>query len=180
MMERLILGVVASAALLAACAQPLASSGASAPAVVPAAAPAPADAATYRQQVIDGARAEGEANILLSSIWTPEALKQVEDAVEREYGVRLKMNRTPSTNYGAHAATLLSELAANATPSYDMHQSSDASSSLLMQADALEPVNWAALLPAGTPPEVVQGDNRVLVTYTSFNGIMYDPAVVPE
>jgi len=61
-----------------------------------------------------------------------------------------------------------------------MHQSSYASSSLLMQADALEPVNWAALLPAGTPPEVVQGDNRVLVTYTSFNGIMYDPAVVPE
>jgi ABC-type Fe3+ transport system substrate-binding protein len=129
--------------------------------------------------VIDGARAEGEANILLSSIWTPEALQLVLDAVEREYGVRLKVNRTPSTNYPVHAAQLMSELAANATPSYDLHQSSDASSSLLIQADALEPVDWAALLPPGTPPEVVQADGRVLVTYTSFNGIMYDPAVVP-
>ena len=180
MMARLVVFMVASAMLLAACAQPSAPSNSSAPAAAPAAAPSPTEAATYRQQVIDGARAEGEANILLSSIWTTEALKQVEDAIEKEYGVRLKMNRTPSTNYGAHASTLLSELAANATPSYDMHQSSEGSPSLLIQADALEPVNWAALLPAGTPPEVVQGDNRVLVTYTSFNGIMYDPAVVPE
>ncbi|HEY7065001.1 MAG TPA: extracellular solute-binding protein [Chloroflexota bacterium] len=141
---------------------------------------APSDAA-YRQQVIDGARAEGgEVNILLSSIWTPETLKLLEEAVERDYGVRLRINRTPSTNYGAHAAQLMSELQAGATPSYDLHQSSDASSSLLIQADALEPVNWAALLPPGTPPEVVQGDGRVLVTYTSFNGIMYDPTVVPE
>jgi ABC-type Fe3+ transport system substrate-binding protein len=141
---------------------------------------APDDAAAYRQQVIDGARAEGEVNILLSSIWSAETLKLLEEAVERDYSVRLKINRTPSTNYGAHAAQLLSELQANATPSYDLHQSSDASSSLLLQADALEPVNWAALLPPGTPPEVIQGDGRVLVTYTSFNGIMYDPAVVPE
>jgi iron(III) transport system substrate-binding protein len=141
--------------------------------------PAQSDVAAHRQRVIDGARAEGEVNILLSSIWGPETLKLLEDAVERDYGVRIKINRTPSTNYGAHAAQLLSELQAGATPSYDLHQSSDNSSAILMQADALESVDWAALLPAGTPPEVVQGDNRTLVTYTSFNGIMYDPAVVP-
>ncbi|HLH22247.1 MAG TPA: extracellular solute-binding protein [Chloroflexota bacterium] len=178
-MRRAGMTLLALAALLAACA----------PAAAPAAAPsavggttgaaAPSDAAAYRQRVIDGARAEGEVNILLSSIWTPETLQLLEAAVEREYGVGLKINRTPSTNYGAHAAQLMSELQAGATPSYDLHQSSDASSSLLIQADALEPVDWAALLPAGTPPEVVQGDGRVLVTYTSFNGIMYDPAVVP-
>jgi iron(III) transport system substrate-binding protein len=172
-------------ALLAACGSSAAPApGAGAPsagsAPAPAAAPAPQnDAAAYRQRVIDSARAEGEVNILLSSIWTPETLKLLEDAVERDYGVRLKINRTPSTNYGAHAAQLLSEQQAGATPSYDLHQSSDNSSAILMQADALEPVDWAALLPAGTPPEVVQGDNRLLVTYTSFNGIMYDPAVVP-
>jgi hypothetical protein len=42
------------------------------------------DAAAYRQQVIDGARAEGMAHILLSSIWTDETLRLVENAVERE------------------------------------------------------------------------------------------------
>jgi ABC-type Fe3+ transport system substrate-binding protein len=79
-----------------------------------------------------------------------------------------------------HAAQLMSELEANATPSYDLHQSSDSSSSLLLQADALEPWNWAAIVPAGTPPEVVQGDNRLGATYTAYQGLWYDPAVVPE
>jgi iron(III) transport system substrate-binding protein len=179
-MKRLLPGLLSVVALLAACAQPGPRSGASAStAPAPVAGDGAADAG-YRQQVVDGARAEGEVNILLSNIWTPEALKLVEDAVEKEYGVRLKINRTPSTNYGAHAATLISEQAANATPSYDMHQSSDASSAVLLQADALEPVDWAAILPAGTPPEVIQGDNRLLATYTSFTGMMYDPAHVPE
>ncbi len=184
-MRRHGIGVLLGVALLLACAPAAAPAapparGSAGGAAAGAPPPAPSDAAAYRQQVIEGARAEGEVNILLSSIWSPDTLKLLEDAVARDYGVRLKINRTPSTNYGAHAAQLLSELQANATPSYDLHQSSDASSSLLLDADALEPVNWAALLPPGTPPEVVQADGRVLVTYTSFNGIMYDPAVVPE
>ncbi|HZU06775.1 MAG TPA: extracellular solute-binding protein [Chloroflexota bacterium] len=176
-MARWMAALLAGLGLLAACTPPAASPGAGAPA---SRAATPSDAAAYRQQVIEGARAEGEVNILLSNIWTDEALARVAEAVEREYGVRLKINRTPSTNYPAHAATLLSELAANVTPSFDMHQSGDVSSALLLRADALEPVDWAALLPAGTPPEVIQGDGRLLVTYTAFSGLWYDPAVVAE
>jgi ABC-type Fe3+ transport system substrate-binding protein len=137
------------------------------------------DAAAYRQQVIDGARAEGMAHILLSSIWTDETLRLVENAVEREYGVRLRIERTPSTNYPVHAAQLMSEQQASATPSYDLHQSSDSTSSMLIKADALEPWDWAAIVPAGTPPEVIQGENRVGATYTGYQGLWYDPALVP-
>src|SRR5690349_11601502 len=99
-MTRLAPGWLICAMLMVACGP---GAGApAAPAAPPASAPAapaaaPDSAAAYRQQVIDGARAEGTANILLSSIWTPEALREVEDAVEREYGVRIKTNRTPST-----------------------------------------------------------------------------------
>jgi ABC-type Fe3+ transport system substrate-binding protein len=184
-MRRLVLGWLAVGALLAACAPAAAPARApaaaapAAPAAAAAAAPAATDAAAYRQKVIDGARAEGMAHILLSSIWTDEALRLVENAVEREYGVRLKIERTPSTNYPVHAAQLMSELQANATPSYDLHQSSDSSSSLLIKADALEPWDWAAIVPAGTPPEVIQGENRVGATYTGYQGLWYDPAVVP-
>src|SRR5262245_3705859 len=117
-MQRFVVGVLASAALLAACAQPAARSAAPAPAVQPGA-PAPAaapvagttpdDAAAYRQQVVEGARREGQANILLSSIWSDDTLRMLEDAIDREYGERIKLNRTPSTNYGQHSALLISE-----------------------------------------------------------------------
>ncbi len=173
-MTRLVVPGLVLAMAVAACAAPAAPPAAWAPAS------APASSISYRDQVIAAARAEGEINILLSSIWTEEAIEEVLAAVEREYGVRLKVNRTPSTNYAAHAQTLISELNASASPSYDFQQSSDTSSAVLLQADAIEPVDWAALLPAGTPPGVIQGDGRLLVTYTAFNGLMYDPAVVPE
>ncbi len=176
-MPRLMIAGLASVALLAACAPPVSQPTDRAPA---APAPGPGEDAAYRQQVIDGARAEGTAHILLSPIWTDETLRLLEDAIEREYGVRIKIGRTPTTNYPVHATTLMSELAANATPSYDLHQSSDASSALLMHADALEPVNWTALAPAGTPPEVFQGDDRLVVSYTAYNGLWYEPTQVAE
>ena len=136
--------------------------------------------ATYRQQVIDGARAEGQVNALLQSTWTPDGLRQLEDAVEKEYGVRLKINFTPVGNYAERAPTLLSELAANVTPSFDLYQNADANSALLAKEDAIEVVNWGALLPAGTPPGLVQSGNRQLVVLTEHYGLMMDPAVVPE
>src|SRR5205807_44418 len=70
----------------------------------PAAAAAPAQAApggdaAYRQQVIDGARAEGEVNVALQSAWTPEGIRALEEAVQREYGVQVKVNFIPVQNY---------------------------------------------------------------------------------
>ena len=41
-------------------------------------------------------------------------------------------------------------------------------------------MNWAALLPNGTPPASVKGDNRLVVVYTDHSGLLYDPAVIPE
>ncbi len=177
MLRRLMLGFLSSALLLAACARPASPPSARAPAAPP---PESVDAAAYRQQVIDGARTEGTAHILLSPIWTDDTLRLVEDAIERQYGVRIKISRTPTNNYPVHATTLMSELAANVTPSYDLHQSSDSSSAMLLNANALEPVNWQALVPAGTPPEVIQGDNRLLASYTAYNGLWYDPTQVAE
>src|SRR4029453_16455102 len=43
-----------------------------------------------------------------------------------------------------------------------------------------EPASWAALLPQGTPPDIVKGDGRLLVLYTDHIGLMYDPTVIPE
>jgi ABC-type Fe3+ transport system substrate-binding protein len=50
----------------------------------------------------------------------------------------------------------------------------------MLENDLLETVNWAALLPQGTPPEIVKGDSRLVVVLTDHSGLMYDPAVIPE
>ncbi len=138
------------------------------------------DDAAYRQQVIDGARTEGQVNAAIQSAWTPDGIKQLEDAIQREFGVQLKINFTPVQNYIQRFAELSSELAADATPSFDLHQTSDANAIMMLDQNLLEPVNWPALLPKGTPPAIVKGDNRLVVVYTDHSGLIYDPAAIPE
>ena len=70
--------------------------------------------------MIDGARAEGQVNAAIQSAWTPDGLKLLEDAIQREYGVALKINFTPVQNYIQRFAELSSELAADTTPSFDL------------------------------------------------------------
>jgi ABC-type Fe3+ transport system substrate-binding protein len=190
-MKQVLVGLIACLAILIGCApaaQPArAPASAAAPASQPAAQPAagapasaPAASSDYRQQVIDGARREGQVNAVIQSTWTPEGLRLLEEAVQREYGVALKINYTPVGNYPQRLGELASELGAGATPSFDVYQSADATSLAMLQQDLLETVDWAPLLPQGTPPSIVQGDSRLLVVYTDHTGLMYDPTVIPE
>src|SRR5215211_4591818 len=100
-MNRITVGVLASLLLIVACGAPApstpsaaggstsgtgAASKPSGAAGAPAAASAPQSDAAYRQQVIDGARREGQVNATLHTSWTPEGIARVEEAIEREYG----------------------------------------------------------------------------------------------
>jgi iron(III) transport system substrate-binding protein len=154
--------------------------GGSGPAASAPAASAPVSDAAARQQVIDGARAEGQVNATIQTTFTPDTIARLEDAIEREYGVRLKINFTPVGNYAQRAAEWLGEVQANTTPSYDLYQSSDTTSATLRKNDAAEAVNWGPLLPAGTPAGMVGANGEYVVVYTDHFGLMYDPAVVSE
>jgi ABC-type Fe3+ transport system substrate-binding protein len=186
-MKHVLMGLVACLTILLGCAPaappaPAPATGASTTVQPAAGAPngAGATSADGRQQVIDGARAEGVVNAVIQSTWTPDGLRQLEDAVQREYGVAIKINFTPVGNYPQRLGELASELGAGATPSFDLYQSADATSLVMLQQDLLEAVDWTPLLPQGTPPAIVQGDNRLLVVYTDHTGLMYDPTVIPE
>jgi ABC-type Fe3+ transport system substrate-binding protein len=196
-MNRIVFGVLASLLLAVACGSPAPSapsagggstSGASAGAAskpsgaasAPAAASAPQSDADYRQQVIDGARREGQVNATLHTSWTPEGIARLEETIEREYGVRIKVNYQPIINYVQRASELLGEAQAGVTPSFDLYQSSDTTAATLFRAGAHEEVNWAALLPAGTPPRMIGSGGRYVVVYTDHSGLMSDPSVIPE
>src|SRR5688572_1396877 len=125
---RLLAGLMVSVALLMACGSPApaapgggaagATAGGSGAAASGAGSGGASAAASdaFRQQVIEGARREGQVNALIQSTWTAEGLRALEQGIEREYGVRLKIHHTPVANYQQRAATLLTELEANVTP----------------------------------------------------------------
>jgi ABC-type Fe3+ transport system substrate-binding protein len=94
--------------------------------------------------------------------------------------VRLKINFTPIVNYGQRSSELLAEVGAGATPSFDVYQISDLTSVVLRRAGAVETVNWAPLLPAGTPPGIVAGEGAYVVVYTDHFGLMSDPTTIPD
>lgn len=177
-MKRVLLAWGAWLGLVVAC------TGPSAPPVPPglAAGAAPSDAAPAdeRQRVIEAARAEGMVNATIHSSWSPEGIALLEDAIEREFGVRIRINYTPVGNYPQRASSLFSEVAAGATPSFDLYQSADTTSATLRQAGAVELVNWAPLLPASTPPEAIVANGAHLVIYTDHTGLMSDPTTIPD
>ncbi|HEY7067743.1 MAG TPA: extracellular solute-binding protein [Chloroflexota bacterium] len=184
-MIRALLALIAVLTTVIACAPPAPSAPAPAAAgpqagAAPAASGAVSGEEAYRQQIVDAARAEGEVNAVIQSSWTPEGLKQLEEAIQREYGIAIKINHTPVQNYPQRVAELSSELAAGTTPSFDVYQTSDANALSMLKQDLLEPVNWGPLLPQETPPAIVKADNRLLVVYTDHIGLMYDPTIVAE
>src|SRR5262249_14771625 len=77
-------------------------------------------------------------------------------------------------------AELSSELAADTTPSFDVNQTSDANAVMMLEQNLLEAVKWAALLPQGTPPTIVQADGRLVGVYPDHNGPIYHPIVIAE
>src|SRR6266576_5784175 len=135
------------------------------------AATAPLSDAAYRQQVVDAARAEGLVNATLHTSWTPEGIQRVEDAIEREFGVRIRVNYQPIINYVQRASELFGEAQANVTPSFDLYQSADTTAGMLFRAGTSEEVRWAALLPAGTPPRMIGSSGRHAVVYTDHFGL---------
>jgi ABC-type Fe3+ transport system substrate-binding protein len=174
--------LLSSVLLLLACgpqAGPAPGAGAASPAA-PSAASATAPAApptADRQQIVEAARAEGTVNATIHTSWSPAGLAQLESAIEREYGVPIKINFTPVGNFPQRTAELLSEVDANTPPSYDLYQSSDATSAMMRRASAVEAVDWAPLLPAGTPPRVIARDGYHLAPYTDHFGLLSDPAL---
>ena len=174
----LLAGLAVAWLVLAAACQAAPAPRATAP-LAPSSGPA-APSPGYRQTVSDAARAEGVVNATITSAWTPEGLRELEDAVEREFGARIRINFTPVGSYPQRVSSLLSELGANVTPSFDLYMSSDASSLTLLQHDALDTTSWDALLPSGTPPEVVQANGALVVVSTGHIGAIYDPTVIAE
>jgi iron(III) transport system substrate-binding protein len=144
------LGLLTASALVLAACQPAAAPAPAAPkppAGAPAAAAAPATPAGAPaaanpglQKLIEGARQEGQLNIVWSSTYDASAFV---DGFNRAYGLNLNVRYTPVPNFRAAAFQVIQEVQGGRTPSSDVVLMSSILLSRMVEADAVEAIDWS-------------------------------------
>src|SRR5262245_43201071 len=166
-------GALAGVALLLAACQP--------PAAQPPAAPlAPPRTETTTvgnaelQRLIDGARQEGQLNILWSSTYDATAFV---DGFNRAYGLNLNLRYTPVPNFRAAAFQVIQEVQAGRTPSSDVVLMSSILLSRMVQADVVEPIDWSWAPNIQNPELIAPGGVAVIGTELAY-GITYNTDLI--
>jgi iron(III) transport system substrate-binding protein len=131
------------------------------------------------QQLIEGARREGELNLVISSSYFNEgkALPEIEQAFNAHFGLSTRINRVAGPSMPQMAARVAQEVQAGRAPQTDLYHGSDEHIATLLAAGALQPVEWRALdsrIPANAVAE-----GNVGVAYGSwFPGITYNQNLI--
>ena len=113
--------------------------------------PAVSEAASLKE-LVEGARKEGQLNVLLPSTTTPELVRGLEAAMNKYYGLNLKIGYTGAGAYTKVVSLVVAEHRVGTTPTFDATIGYDAHITSMMDAGALEPIqNWKELVPKGTP-----------------------------
>jgi iron(III) transport system substrate-binding protein len=171
-----------------------AAGGAPAGAAVSAPPPAPASAAAAGsstgvgatqwspavQRLIDGARAEGTLDLVLSASFFQrgEALPAIEQAFNRHYGLNVHIQRTVGPSMPQLAGMVGQEVQAGKKPQTDLFMGSDIHIATLLRAGALEAIDWRAL--DDRIPAMAVGEGNVGVAYgSSYSGMTYNLNLVP-
>jgi ABC-type Fe3+ transport system substrate-binding protein len=133
------------------------------------------------QQLVDGARAEGELNLVLSPSYFDEgrAVGEFEQAFNAYFGLNTKLNRTVGPSMPQMANQIIQELQAGRAPRVDIFHGGDEHMTKLLLADALQPIDWRAL-DSSIPPAAIGEDNVALAYGTTFLGITYNQNLVSD
>jgi len=142
--------------------------------------PAVSEAASLKE-LVEGARKEGQLNVMLPSTATPELVRGLEAAMNKYYGLNLKISHTGSGAYSKIVSIAVTEHRVGTTPTFDATVGYDTHITTMMDAGAVEPIqNWKELVPKGTPlddksisPAVLKNtafkfaDNTFIVVYNT-------------
>jgi ABC-type Fe3+ transport system substrate-binding protein len=162
------------AGLLAACG----GAGTAAPAASSAAGAKPSGAEPAAEQaIVDGARKEGQ----LTLVWGDGAMggdagaKLLADGLNKRYGLNLKVQYTPGPSMPDMSAKILQEFQAGRPASSDVMLGSEAHFPPLMQANALEAVDWASWSASIKDPKLLGAPDGTSVKVASRTpGITYN------
>ena len=140
----------------------------------------PPGAAETSEQIIAGAKKEGEEIVFVAGAQTfggRKGLAEIESAFNKKFGLQVRINFAAGPDMNARAARLITEVKAGRKSSSDLYLESHFA--LLHKENALETVNWSGLFPWLTKEMEIFPGQGVLV-YTSLNGIIYNPNLISK
>ncbi|MBI2847713.1 MAG: extracellular solute-binding protein [Chloroflexi bacterium] len=150
-----------------------------APAPKPTPAPAPAPKANSLDEVIAGAKREGEVSVSLASDHAkPASVAQMRKEIKEMYGVDLKITAMYSASQGAVLAEATMQHKTGAVPTFDLMTLSPNYIPEALKAGAVAPVDWRPLVSAGTNPAVIPQHPALrgaISYYSMLYGVMYNP-----
>ncbi|MBI4321898.1 MAG: extracellular solute-binding protein [Chloroflexi bacterium] len=150
-----------------------------APAATTAAAPAEKAKPSALAGVIEGAKKEGKVSILVVSGLVGDPVKQIQEGIKKKYGVDLQIEATPNNSYPVDLAKAIAEQKAGTAPSADIVPLSDTSTMESGRSGVAEKIDWAPLIPEGTPKEVIHRDGYAIRVFTTHAGMMFNPKAIP-
>jgi len=104
------------------------------------------------EELIEGARKEGVLNAMLSTAVTPELVKALEAAMNKYYGVNIKVSYIAAESYTKTASLAATEHRTGTKPTFDAALGGVEHITEMLDAGALQPIpGWKDLLPKGTP-----------------------------
>ena len=145
--------------------------------------PAVSEAATLKE-LVEGARKEGQLNVMLPGQATPELVRALEAAMNKYWDLNLKISHTAVGSYTKAASILITEHRTGTKPSFDATIGYVDHITPMMDAGAVEPIqNWKELVPKGTPigtqgisPSVLK--NTAFKFADSFHILIYNPKLI--
>ncbi|HEY4134863.1 MAG TPA: extracellular solute-binding protein [Alphaproteobacteria bacterium] len=132
------------------------------------------------EQMIKDAQKEGQLNVIWgSALGAAEGAQALQDAMNKAYGLNIKINYTPGPNMNQMTSRIVQEVQAGRPASSDLYIGVEVAITELVANDVLAPVEWAKYFPYATG-DMVQSKGRALLITTLFNGITYNSKLIPK
>src|SRR5262245_30721337 len=137
--------------------------------------------ATTLEQLVAGAKKEGEVTLLASAstFGGKKGFAELEAAFNKRYALTSKVNLAPGPSFPQVAARIMSELKAGAKSSTDLYLGSDGTMSDMHREKALQKINWSGVFP-WVSKEMETFPQETLLIYASFHGIIYNSNAIPK
>src|SRR3989337_102671 len=120
------------------------------------------------EELIEGARKEGLLNAMPPGTAPPELVRGLEAAMNKYYGLNLKVSHSGAGSYTKAASVAVTEHRTGTRPTFDATIGGTEHITEMLDAGALQPIpGWKDLLPKGTPRDDPSIVPRVLKD-TSF------------
>jgi iron(III) transport system substrate-binding protein len=140
----------------------------------------PLDAAGTSEQLIAGAKKEGDELVFIAGAQTfggKKGLAELEALFNKKFGLKARINFAAGPDMNARAARLITETKAGRKASTDLYLGSQSHFALLHKESALDKMNWSGAFPWLTKEMEIYPNEGVLV-YTSPNGIIYNSNLI--